>query len=100
MTGRWCRRAAGAGAALTLLVGCVFPDAQVRKRAADDFGCPEDQIVVHHILSGYLARGCRKEADYFVKDGQATRNSEIRKSVDERPPVPIDRIAHTSVGID
>lgn len=90
------------GAALALLVGCAFPDALVRKRAADEFRCPEDQIVVHHVLSGYLARGCKKEADYLVKDGQATRNSEIRKAaVDERPSVPIDRIAKTnSVGID
>jgi len=94
-------RTALVAAVWTLLVGCTFADVQVRKRAAMDFSCPEDEIVVHHVPSGYLARGCRKEADYVVQDGQATRNSEIRKAAfDERVPVPIDHIADTnSVGI-
>ena len=96
------RRAAGLAAAWALLGGCTFPDAVVRRRAAADFGCPEDEIVVHGLRSGYLARGCRKEAGYVVQDGRATRNSEIRKAtVDERPPLPIDRIPNTnSIGLD
>lgn len=91
-----------AGAALAVLVGCTFPDALVRKRAAQDFGCPEDEVVVHGERAGYLARGCRKEADYAVEDGRVSRNSEIRKAtVDERPPLPIDRIPGTnSIGLD
>ena len=80
-------RAAVVAAALALLVECTFLSTQVRKRAANDFGCPEDEIVVHELPSGYLARGCRKEAEYLVQDGRVTRNSEITKaSVDERPP--------------
>jgi hypothetical protein len=94
-------RSAVAAAALALLVGCTFSGTQVRKRAAVDFGCPEDEIVVHEIPSGYLARGCRKEAVYLVQDGMVTRDSEITKAtVDERPPLPIDRIPNTnSIGV-
>jgi hypothetical protein len=94
-------RAAVVAAALALLAGCTFPYAQVRMRAADDFGCPVDEVVVHELKSGYLARGCKKEAGYFVQDGQAVRNSEITKAtVDERPELPIDRIPGTnSVGL-
>ena len=92
---------ASAAAGLALLVGCTFPDALVRKRAANDFPCPEDEIVVHRLEAGWLARGCKKEAGYLVQDGRATRNSEITKAtVDERPPVPIDRTANAgSIGI-
>ena len=95
-------RAAVVAAALALLVGCTFPSTQVRKRAANDFDCPEDEIVVHELPSGYLARGCRKEAEYLVRDGRVTRNSEVTKAtVDERPPLPIDRIPNTnSIGLD
>ena len=100
--GTECMRAAVVAAALALLVGCSFPSTQVRKLAANDFGCPEDEIVVHELPSGYLARGCRKEAEYLVQDGRVTRNSEITKAmVDERPPLPIDRIPNTnSIGLD
>jgi hypothetical protein len=89
-------------ATLALLVGCAFPGAQIRKRAANDFGCPEDEIVVHELPSGYLARGCWKEASYLLQDGRVTRNSEITKAtVDERPPLPIDRIPGTnSLGLE
>lgn len=95
-------RHAVVAAAVALLVGCTFPGAQVRKRAANDFGCAEDDIVVHELPSGYLARGCRKEAGYLLQDGRVTRNSEITKAtVDERPPLPIDRIPNTnSTGLD
>ncbi len=95
-------RAAMLAAASAFLAGCTFADAQIRKSAAKDFGCPEDEIVVHGLPSGYLARGCRKEAEYLLQDGRVKRNSEINKAtVDERPPVPIDRVANTnSVGID
>jgi hypothetical protein len=90
------------GAALVLLGACTFADAQIRQRAAKDFACSEDEIVVHELPSGYLARGCRKEAHYLVQNGRAARSSEIRKAtVDERPPLPIDRIPNTnSIGID
>ena len=60
--GRNCMRSEVAAAALALLVGCTFSGTQVRKRAAVDFGCPEDEIVVHELPSSSLARGCRKEA--------------------------------------
>jgi hypothetical protein len=84
-------RAAAVAAAFALLVGCTLPSTQVRKRAANDFGCPEDEIVVHELPSGYLARGCRKEAEYLLQEGRLTRHSEITKAtVDERPPLPID----------
>jgi len=74
-------RAAVLAAALALLVGCSFPSTQVRNRAANDFGCQDDEIVVHELPSGYLARGCRKEAEYLVQDGRVTRNSEITKAM-------------------
>jgi hypothetical protein len=95
-------RAAAIAAVSTLLVGCTFASTETRKRAASDFGCPEDDIVVHELPSGYLARGCRKEAEYIFQDGRVTRHSEIRKAtIDERPPLPIDRIPNTSsIGID
>ncbi|HET7785259.1 MAG TPA: hypothetical protein VFL36_04770 [Myxococcales bacterium] len=95
-------RAAAAAAALSFLAGCAFPGAQVRKSAADDFACPEDEIVIHELPSGYLARGCRKEARYLLQDGRVTRTSAItRATVDERPPLPIDRIPNTnSLGLD
>ena len=95
-------RAAVVGAALAVLVGCSYPSAQVRKRASNDFGCPEDEIVVHELPSGYLARGCKKEAQYLVQDRGVNRNSEITKAtVDERPELPIDRLPNTnSIGID
>jgi hypothetical protein len=95
-------RAAVVAAALALLVGCAFPDGLVRKRAATDFGCPEDEIVVHHLPSGYLARGCKKEAAYVVQDGRPTRTSEITKAAfDERPPVPVDHTASAgSIGLE
>jgi hypothetical protein len=88
--------------AVAILAGCAFPDAYVRKRAAIDFGCPEDEIVVHELRSGYLARGCRKEAGYLVKDGQATRSSQIKPAtVDERPELPIDRVPNTNpIGVE
>jgi len=95
-------RTALVAASLALLVGCTFPDALVRKRAANEFPCPEDELVLHHVPSGYLARGCKKEAEYLVRGDQVTRNSEIRKAAfDERPPVPIDRIANAnSIGVE
>lgn len=95
-------RAAVIAAALAVLIGCSFPGAHVRRRAATDFGCPEDEIVLHELPSGYLARGCRMEAEYLVQDGRVTRSSEIKPAtVDERPPLPIDRIPNTnSIGLD
>jgi hypothetical protein len=94
-------KSAVAAAALALLVGCTFADVQVRKRAAVDFGCPEDEIVIHGLPSGYLARGCKKEAVYLVQDDNVTRESEITKAtVDDRPPLPIDNIPGTnSIGV-
>jgi hypothetical protein len=78
-------RDAVTAATLALLVGCTFPSAEVRKRAANELGCPEDEILVHELPSGYLARGCRKEAEYLLQDGRVIRNSEItRATVDER----------------
>ena len=95
-------RAAVVAAALALLLGCSFASTQVRNRAAKDFGCQEDEIVVHELPFGYVARGCRKEAVYLVQEGRVIRNSEITKAtVDERPPLPIDRIPNTnSIGLD
>jgi len=95
-------RAGVVAAALALLAGCTFADAEVRKRAATDFGCPEDEVVLHHLPSSYLARGCRKQAEYLVKDSRVTRTSDItRATVDERPPVPVDRTANAgSIGLD
>jgi len=94
-------KSAAAAAAVALLVGCTFSGTQVRKRAAVDLGCPEDEIVVHELSSGYLARGCRKEGVYLVQGGMVTRDSEITKAtVDERPPLPINRIPDTnSIGV-
>jgi hypothetical protein len=92
-------RALLAAGALALLVGCTFSDVLVRKRAASEFPCPEDELVLHHLPSSYLARGCKKEAEYLVQGDRVTRNSEIRKAaVDERPSVPIDRTANTNIG--
>ena len=86
-------RAPMLAAASAFLAGCTFADAQIRKSAAKDFGCPEDEIVLHGLPSGYLARGCRKEAEYLLQDGQVKRNSEIKRAIDERPPVPVDSTA-------
>ncbi len=79
-----------------------------RRRADPEKRCeglrlPGDEIVVHGLPSGYLARGCKKEAEYLLQDGRVKRNSEIMKAtVDERPPVPIDSTASNtnSVGLD
>jgi len=86
---------------LALLVGGCFASGQVRQQAANDFGCPKDEIVVHQLKEGYLARGCRKEARYSVQDGGVARNSEITPAtVDERPELPIDRVPGTNdIGI-
>ena len=87
-------------AALALLVGGCYASGQVRKQAANDFGCPQDEIVVHQLDSGYLARGCKKEAKYSVQDGGVERNSEItRASVDERPELPIDRVPGNDISV-
>jgi hypothetical protein len=87
---------------LGLLLGGCYASGQVRKLAANDFGCPADDIVVHELDSGYLARGCKKEARYTVQDGGWSRISEVTKAtVDERPELSIDRVPGTnSVGID
>ena len=91
-------RAAPFAAALVLLAGCAFPSLYVKKSAAVDFGCPEEEIVVHELSSGYLARGCRKEANYFVRNSQAIRDSGIRAAtVDERPELPIDHPRGSSI---
>jgi len=80
-------------AALALLVGGCYASGQVRKQAANDFGCPQDEIVVHQLNADYLARGCKKEAKYSVRDGGVERNSEITAAtVDERPELPIDHV--------
>jgi hypothetical protein len=85
---------------MALLAGCTFPDAQVRKRAALDFGCPEDRVAVASAREGYVACGCEKEAEYRVDGGRATRRSEIVQAPPCRPELPIDRIPDTnSVGI-
>jgi hypothetical protein len=89
--------AAVVAAALAPLVAGCFASGQVRKQAANDFGCPQDEIVIHQLNAGYLARGCKKEAKYSVQDGGVERNSEItRATVDERPELPIDRIPGTN----
>ena len=95
-------KAAVVAAALALLVAGCFASGQVRKQAANDFGCPQDEIVVHQLNAGYLARGCKKEAKYSVQDGGVERNSEITAAtVDERPELPIDRIPGiNAIGID
>ncbi len=95
-------RVAVVAAALALLASCSYPGPRIRKQAALDFACPEDEIVVHELPAGYLARGCRKEAGYVIqKDGQVTRSSDVRRAtVDERPELPIDRIPNTnSIGL-
>jgi hypothetical protein len=87
--------------ALALLAGCTFRDAQVRERAALDFGCPEDWVAVESAPNGYLACGCEKEAEYRVDDGRVSRRSEVVKAPPCRPELPIDRIPGTnSIGID
>jgi len=53
-------KAAVAAVALALIVGGCYASAQVRKQAANDFGCPQDEIVVHQLNAGYIARGCKK----------------------------------------
>jgi hypothetical protein len=94
-------RSAAVVAGIALLAGCTFADAQVRKRAASDFGCPEEDVRVDAWSPGYVAQGCRKEAAYVVRDGRVTRESEIRSIGETRPPLPIDRVPGTnSIGID
>ena len=94
-------KAAVVAAALALLAGGCFASAQIRKQAPNGFGCPQDEIVVHQLNAGYLARGCKKEAEYSVQDGGVERNSEITAAtVDERPELPIDYIPGTNdIGI-
>jgi len=88
------------GAALSLLVGGCYVSAQVRKQAANDFDCPQDEIVVHQLNAGYIARGCKKEAKYSVQNGGVVRNSEITAAtVDERPELPIDRIPGNDISV-
>jgi hypothetical protein len=86
--------------ALALLAGCATAAIQVQKRAALDFGCPEERVTVDSAAPGYVARGCEKEADYVVADGRVSRNSAIRKAPPSSTPLPIDRIPGTnSIGI-
>ena len=93
-------KAAVVAAASALIAGGCYATAQVRKQVAIDFGCPQDEIVVHQLDSGYLARGCKKEAKYSVQDGGVERNSEItRASVDERPELPIDRVPGNDISV-
>ena len=93
-------KAAVGAAALAVVVGGCYASGQVRKQAANDFGCPQDEIVVHELNAGYLARGCKKEAEYSVLDGGVERNSEITAAtVDERPELPIDRIPGNDVSV-
>lgn len=95
------RAALVAAAMMALLMGCTFAGAQVRKRAASDFRCPEEDVWVDELRPGYVARGCRKEAVYHLEDGRVTRTSEIRETAETRPPLPIDRIPNTdSIGLD
>ena len=85
-------------AALAPLVGGCFASGQVRKQAASDFGCPPDDIVIHELNAGYIARGCKKEAKYSVRGVE--RNSEITAAtVDERPELPIDSVPGNAIGI-
>jgi hypothetical protein len=88
--------------ALALLVGGCYASARVRKLAANDFGCPPDEIVIHELREGYLARGCDKEARYFVQDGGVKRTTDVTPAtVYERPELPVDRIPNTSdIGIN
>ena len=94
-------KAAVVASALGLFVGGCYASAQVRKQAANDFGCPQDEIVIHQLNADYLARGCKKEAMYSVQDGGVERGSEVTAAtVDERPELPIDRIPGTNdIGI-
>lgn len=93
-------RSAAFAAGLALLFGCTFASAQVRKRAASDFGCPEEDVRVDESTPGYRAQGCRKEALYVVRGGSVTRESEIRSIGETRPPLPIDRVPGTdSIGV-
>ena len=98
--GRNLKAALLTGALAALIDGC-YASSQIRKQAASDFGCSPDEIVVHELSAGYLARGCKKEAKYPVLDGGVERSSEITAArVDERPELPIDRIPNTSdIGI-
>jgi len=95
-------RAVVVAAGVALLVGCAFPDVQVRKRAASDFRCPEEDVWVESLgWSGYVAHGCRQAAEYSVGDGRVQRTSEISPTGDTRPPVPIDRVFGSSpIGIE
>ena len=91
-------KAAVVAAALALLAGGCFASAQIRKQAANGFGCPQDEIVVHQLNAGYIARGCKKEAKYSVRGVE--RNSEITAAtVDERPELPIDSVPGNAIGI-
>ncbi len=83
-------------AALGLVIGCTGLDMQVRERAAFDFGCPDERIAVEALRSGYLARGCGKQATYLVQQGQLARDSAITRAVDDVPMPRADGIPDTS----
>jgi hypothetical protein len=95
-------KAAVVASALALLVAGCYASARVRELAANDFGCPPDEIVIHESREGYLARGCKKEARYVVQDGGVKRTTDITPAtVYERPELPTDRIPNTNdVGIN
>src|SRR4051812_40378325 len=49
---------------MTTTAGCRNPDALVRKRAAQDFGCDPVSIIVEERAPLWLARGCGKQNAY------------------------------------
>ena len=71
---------------LPLLAGCWA--SAIKSRATFDLTCPQAQIEVR-TLSAYMAtydvRGCGKQANYVVRDGQPLLNSAVVATEPDAP---------------
>jgi hypothetical protein len=67
---------------LFAVAGCSLAPPVVKARAAHDFKCPEEQVVVNELASSqYTAKGCGKEAVYVCTNEKSepvcVRDSEV-----------------------
>ena len=71
------------------LVGCISAQGTTQTRAANDFQCPKDQIVVTNIGgTSFRAEGCGKTATYNCAASDASKGSTTAYAcVPEAPPM-------------
>ena len=58
------------------LVACITPQGTTKTRAANDFQCPESQVLVTNIGgNSFKAEGCGKTANYNCTSGDSYKGS-------------------------